>query len=194
MSRAALFLSMPASKFGFYSDQPVTPADPPEPLAPAPCLFDDLKVEWSTAALQKASYAYHTYNGFRTHMLSQVTGLGLDAAFEYDKDGNRLTKTAGPNTHTFGYTFENRLQSVKKNGATVRSYTFQGDSWMKRTATEVNDGVTTTRKLLYDGSDLLAEFDGYGELQAHYAVTGLDSALWTMRRSAGGTVPRQHHW
>jgi len=56
-------------------------------------------------------------------------------------------------------------------------YTFQGDSWMRRTATE--DGTTTN--YLYDGDSLLAEYDNTLALTAHHAGSGLDRTLWTVR-------------
>jgi len=88
-----------------------------------------------------------------------------------------VTKTVETDTYTFDYTFENRVKSVTKNLNTIRSYAFQGDSWMRRTATE--DGTTTN--YLYDGDSLLAEYDNTLALTAHHAGSGLDRTLWTVR-------------
>ena len=96
--------------------------------------------------------------------LNRYTG----ASFTYDANGNLASDSA----NTFVYDVENRL--VSRSGgvnATLR-YDPLGRLY------EVVSG-TTTRRFLYDGSDLVAEYDASGTLQRRY-VHGL----------GGGDTPR----
>ncbi len=169
--------SMPAARSGFWCDRWGTPPD-----NQVPCRFDNLAIEWSTGSAEKADYEYFTVGGFRNHKLQSVSGLGKNLQFTYDADGNVASRTASGVQSNFEYTFENRLARVTRDGSTLREYAFQGDSWQRRTATE--DGVTTS--FLYDGDDVLAEFDNEDVLTAAHAASGLDSELWTLRWNGSG--------
>ncbi|MBN2131247.1 MAG: hypothetical protein JW741_17235, partial [Sedimentisphaerales bacterium] len=164
---------MPASRAGVYSDR-----DAPEAASGK---FDDLKVEWTSGQVTEEAADY-VYNAM--HELQSVTGLNKNATYTYDLDGNRLTEEKGGVRRRFGYTFENRLKNVWQgpdgSEVLIRAYEFQGDSWMRRSATE--DGVT--QHFLYDGDNLLAEFDSGGTLAAHHATNGIDRTLWTVRGTA----------
>ncbi|MBN1319505.1 MAG: PKD domain-containing protein, partial [Thermoleophilia bacterium] len=162
---------VPTSLVGVYSSR-----EEPES---APCRFDDVTVSWNTTVpiVQNAVYTYDV-----THQLLSVSGLGKDATYTYDADGNRETETKGEVTTTFSYTFENRLLAAQRGGQTIRSYAYQGDSWQRRTATEVDDGQTKVTSFLYDGDNVVAEYDGAG-LSAHHVTNGLDKTLWSMRGS-----------
>jgi RHS repeat-associated protein len=131
----------------------------------------------------EASYEYNA-----CHELQSVTGLGKDASYTYDLDGNRLTETKGGVRHRYGYTFENRLEKVWRgpegSDVQIRGYTFQGDSWMRRTAVETDGGNTVTTNFLYDGDNAVAEFDGSYNLTAHHVTNGLDRTLWSVRGTA----------
>ncbi|MBN2132136.1 MAG: RHS repeat-associated core domain-containing protein [Sedimentisphaerales bacterium] len=165
---------MPEAKFGLYSSR-----EAPDSAA---YRFDSLKLQWNTTTpiLQTASYTYNVM-----HELLSVSGLNKDATYTYDADGNRETEVKGGVRNKFEYTFEGRLKRVLRGpdgGETeIRRYEYQGDTWQKRLAVE--DGQET--RFLYDGDDLLAEFNSAGVLHAHHATSGLDRTLWTMRRSGG---------
>lgn len=69
------------------------------------------------------SYIYGE-NGAGPHA---VTHLSDGTAFTYDANGNMATKVKGSVTTTYAYDAENRLLNIKKNGASVSDYEYDGD-------------------------------------------------------------------
>jgi len=77
-----------------------------------------------------------------------------------------LTKTEGGTTITYGYDGENRLVIADKTiGTTTTTTTFKYDPFGNRIEKTVN-GVTT--KYLYDGPNILYEYDGSNAIIARY--------------------------
>ena len=87
--------------------------------------------------------------------------------YTYDNNGNTLTKTDAVGTTTYGYDYENRLISATMPGGITASYTY--DPFGRRISKTVNGVVT---RCLYDGMDIVKEYDGTGALLATY-VHGL---------------------
>ncbi|MBV6396394.1 MAG: tRNA nuclease WapA [Anaerolineales bacterium] len=56
--------------------------------------------------------------------------------YSYDSNGNQTTRNIGSDTFNLYYDAENRLVEVKKNGATIAQFTFDGDG--KRVKSVVN--------------------------------------------------------
>ena len=98
-----------------------------------------------------ALYDYDSNN-----RITQSPGL----SYSFDDDGNMTGRSDGA---ALVYNKENRLIQFSK-GATSAAY--QYDPMGRRIAKTVN-GITTW--YLWDGSDLLAEFDGAGSRQKRYA-------------------------
>ena len=69
-----------------------------------------------------------------------VTHLGGVQKYWYDANGNMITRIVGADTYSLTYDVENRLTQVKKNGAVVAAFTYDGDG--KRVKSVV--GATTT--------------------------------------------------
>lgn len=109
----------------------------------------------------------YTANG-----LNQYASAG-PATFGYDANGNLVTD----GTNTYSYDAENRL--VTASGGVTLSYDPLGRLW--QTA-----GTATTR-FLYDGDELVAEYDGLGNLLRRYVHgAGVDDPLlWYEGASVG---------
>ena len=126
-------------------------------------------------ALQVTSYGYdklgnrNTAEGktYSSNNLNQYTAV--DAAnLTYDPNGN-LT---GNGTWTYSYDYENRLTGAT-NGTITASYAY--DPFGRRISKTV-DGVTTN--FVYDGDQIIAEYDGSGILQRKYVYgNGIDEPI-----------------
>ncbi len=83
-------------------------------------------------------------------------------SYTFDDDGNLTARTG----ETIGYDFTNRLRSFS-NSTNAASYAY--DPFGRRIRKSVN-GVTTW--YLWDGDQLLAEYDGSGARKVRYAYAG----------------------
>lgn len=88
--------------------------------------------------------------------LNQYTSAG-PAAFSYDANGN-LTGDGGS---SYSYDVENRL--ITKSGGLNLAYDPNGRLWQS------SGGASGTTRYLYDGDDLIAEYNGSGAMTARYA-------------------------
>ncbi len=105
------------------------------------------------------AYSFHPSAGSRnytTNGLNQYATV-LGTAFSYDVRGN-LSADA---TRTYTYDLENNLLTGSAPTATVLTYDPLG-----RLQTSTAGGATTT--LLYDGDDLVGEYDGSGNILDRY--------------------------
>lgn len=112
----------------------------------------------SSRTISNSAYAYsapsltqaYTVNG-----LNQYTNVG-GASFSHDDRGN-LTSDGGRN---FSYDLENHLLAV--SGANGMSLAYDPRGRMQQTT------ATTTEQYLYDGDDLIAEYDTSGNILRRY--------------------------
>gem|GEM_PF-1646566 len=81
------------------------------------------------------SYAYND-----TAHKHAVTHLGGVQKYWYDANGNMITRIVGADTYSLTYDVENRLTQVKKNGAVVAAFTYDGDGQRVKSVV----GATTT--------------------------------------------------
>jgi RHS repeat-associated protein len=119
-----------------------------------------------------------TVNGgttsYSTNNLNQYTSVG-STAYTYDANGN-LT---GDQTWTYTYDYENRLTQAT-NGTTTANYTY--DPFGRRIEKDVDGTVT---KFIYDGDQVIAEYDGSGTLIRKFIYgPGIDEPV---RMTAGGS-------
>jgi RHS repeat-associated protein len=97
--------------------------------------------------------------------------------YQFDADGNleAITDDATPTPNPIAnliWDFGNRLQEYE-NVAVGKTATYRYDPFGRRILKEVDDGSTTTTTFyLWDGDQLLAEYDGSGVRQTRYAYAG----------------------
>jgi RHS repeat-associated protein len=97
------------------------------------------------------SYAYNSTSGnletkgnltlqyLDSNHVHAVTDAGGNS-YQYDANGNQITRIIGSDTYTLIYDAENRLVEVKKNNTTIAQFTFDGDG---RRVKSVIGGETT---------------------------------------------------
>ena len=93
---------------------------------------------------------------------NRITASPGIGGYTHDADGNLTARTA----ESFGYDFANRLKSFTN---TLLSAGYAYDPFGRRIKKSVN-GVTTW--YLWDGDQLLAEYDGAGARTTRYAYAG----------------------
>ncbi len=126
----------------------------------------------ATRALSNDGYAFtnrvNVNRTYATNGLNQYTSLG-PASFTYDADGN-LTSDGSV---TYSYDAENRLTAA--SGAKTASLLYDPLGRLVR----IHDGNTANaRWFVYDGSALVAEFDGSGAQTRRYLHgPGVDEPL-----------------
>ena len=124
------------------------------------------------------TYGYANYTAgsfdYERNGLNQYTSVG-GATLTYDANGNLTSDGAT----TYGYDVENRLISASG----VRNATLTYDP-LGRLFQIVSGGATT--QFLYDGDELIAEFDGSGTLRQRYVHGSQtdDPLVWY----EGGTI------
>ncbi|MFH0790479.1 MAG: RHS repeat-associated core domain-containing protein [Candidatus Omnitrophota bacterium] len=116
-----------------------------------------------------------------SNTLNQYTKVS-EADLTYDANGN-LTNHNG---WTYTYDYENRLISAT-NGTTTAAYTY--DPFGRRIQKEVTqNSQLTTQNYIYDGDQVIAEYDSSGNLQKKYIYgSGIDEPIQGL--SPQGTVP-----
>lgn len=93
--------------------------------------------------------------------------------FEYDANGNTVTKINGTGTTRYTYDSENRLTRVDLPNGDVATYKY--DPFGRRIEKSVNG---TIEKYVYDEEDILAEYDGNNQLIARYTHgPGIDEPI-----------------
>jgi RHS repeat-associated protein len=113
---------------------------------------------------------YNVNRGYTTNGLNQYSAAGGDT-FTYDLNGNLKTDTTTTGTTTFTYDGENRLTGASGLITAGLAYDPMGRMVV------VNSPSTWTR-LVYDGDDLVAEYNGSGTLLKRYLHgTGEDEPL-----------------
>lgn len=100
-----------------------------------------------------------------------------NASYQYDNNGNRYIKTQSDGIITYySYDYEGRLTRVetqKPSGTTVAVYKY--DPLGRRIEKNVDGTIT---KYLYDNEDIIAEYDGNGNLITKYIHgLGIDEPL-----------------
>jgi len=117
-----------------------------------------------------------------TYTYSQDNQLvtGNNQQFQYDGNGNLISRVTGSTTVSYSYDYENRLISVFTGTNLIAQY--QYDSFGRRIQKNVNGAITN---YVYDGAAIIAEYDGNNLLVTRYAQgPGVDEHLG-MQRSGG---------
>src|SRR5581483_372463 len=147
-----------------------------------PALPDqDLTYEYDAAGNRVRTTVNGTVTPYQTNDLNQYTMVGT-ASQSFDADGNLIGTSDGTGTSTFTYDDENRLVGVAGAGGT---WTYQYDAFGHRTAV-MHAGEQT--QFLIDPAalgEVVAAYDGLGNLEAHYLHSG---ATLVGRTDAGGSA------
>jgi RHS repeat-associated protein len=124
--------------------------------------------------------AYNVNRPYSVNGLNQYTAAG-QATFEYDDNGN-LTSDG---SSSFEYDAENRLVSATGAANATLSYDPLGRLWQVT-------GSSGTTRFLYDGDELVAEYDSGGTLLRRYLHgPGNDDPVIWYEGSAVGTNRRR---
>lgn len=103
-----------------------------------------------------------TVTPYTINNLNQYTTVGA-ATYTYDADGNIETRTDASGVTRYQWDAENRLIRVTAPNNQVWQYQYDGQG--NRTAVTHN-GITT--RSLYEGTDLVAEYNAQGNLVSRY--------------------------
>lgn len=107
--------------------------------------------------LTSADHNDWTYNN-RNELIS------YDAVtYTYDPNGNTVSKTDGTGTKYYTYNYENRLIRIDFMDGSYAEYKYDVNG--RRIEKDVDGNVTN---FLYDGNQLLAEYDSLGSLMRNY--------------------------
>lgn len=121
---------------------------------------------------------------YSTNSLNQYTQVG---AASYTNDDNGSLTNDG--TFIYGYDFENRITSATKAGTTA---TYKYDPLGRRIDKTVN-GTSTT--FFYDGDQVIAEYDGAGNLIKKYIYgTGIDEPICLNVIASGSEAIYYYHY
>ncbi len=119
---------------------------------------------------------------------SNVTlDTAADKLFTYDSNGSLTRSTFGTKQANYTYDYENRVSSITQTG--LPSVTYKYDYLGRRI--EKNIGGTIT-KYIYDGDNIIAEYDGSGILITKYIFgPNIDEPIKGL--SPQGTVPERYY-
>lgn len=135
-----------------------------------------------------------TYNYDTDNRLISATGA-YSATFDYDNNGNLISKDASGAITTYDYDFEDRLTSSSDDSGNTTQYTYDGLG--NRIVRTVNGGITRyvvdTNSAL---SRILTETDDLGNITAYYVhglgllarITPAGSAYYYHHDGIGSTI------
>jgi RHS repeat-associated protein len=126
-----------------------------------------------TASHLSASYSYQGFN--------EVTGAG-GATYNYDNNGNLLTKVAGTDTTQYAWDFENRLTQVTLPSGTVLNYKY--DALGRRVQRTTTSGAD--ERYVYDGQNVVQDLDSNSSVVTSYLNgPGFDNHLRQTNATTG---------
>jgi RHS repeat-associated protein len=128
------------------------------------------------SSIDDGTYTYDERNRLKT---------SAGTSYQYDGNGNLVSKADVTGVWAYQWNAENQLVSVAQNGATVA--TFRYDPLGRRIEKQAS-GLTT--RYVYDGRDIIREVRSDGTVFDYVNGPGIDQAL--ARRSADGSVEYFH--
>jgi RHS repeat-associated protein len=128
---------------------------------------------WSNDVYQWAGVVGNVTNGTRSYTANGLNQYTAAAGATITHDAN--ANLTGDGTWTYGYDLNNRLKTAAKAGT---SATLAYDSAGRLRQSVITAGSTATSNLLYDGVDLIAEYNAANVLQRRYVHgPGVDEPL-----------------
>ncbi|MFH1776667.1 MAG: RHS repeat-associated core domain-containing protein [Candidatus Omnitrophota bacterium] len=155
--------------------------------------FDDFKVSWQIS--QTTSYLYNKNNQLIESASSDET-----TSYVYDENGNLTTNPVTPaangasGTWTYTYDYENRLIGADNGTDTTAIYTYDGFGRRIKKEVAVNSTLSTVN-YVYDGNQVIAEYDGTGTLLRSYIYgMGIDKPILLEDRTQGTEDRYYYHF
>ncbi len=125
----------------------------------------DLSYEYDALGNRVRTVENGVETAYDTNELNEYTSVGA-GTLTYDADGNLISESGGNRNASYAYDAQNRLVQVVTTGGT---WNYEYDVFGNRTAT-VHNGQRTEYLLDPTGLvDVVGEFDGAGNVLAHYA-------------------------
>ena len=100
-------------------------------------------------------------------VISRTSGA-TTVTMDYDGNGNLITETAGASIWAYAYDYENRLTGHNVPG-TSNDMVLTYDAFSRRIMKNVNSG-TSIEKYLYDGDNVVADYNNSDVCQASYVT------------------------
>ncbi|WP_454283842.1 RHS repeat-associated core domain-containing protein [Ralstonia pickettii] len=122
-------------------------------------------ITWSNNTYQWTGATTGTQT-YTSDGLNRYTGLIL-LSYSYDSNGN----LAGDGTWNYSYDLDNRLKTASKLPSTSATLAYDAEGRLRQTAVTLLL-TTTTTNLLYDGQNLVAEYDSTGNTVLRKYVHG----------------------
>lgn len=126
-----------------------------------------------TSSHLSSTYSYQT--GFFNRLTSTQT-----ATYNYDSNGNIVSKSEGSNFWRYGFDYENRMYSASTRKQTVK---YSYDALGRRVKRHI-PGAREVTKFIYDGNDILVD-DNFGTLTKYLNGSGIDNKL---RQTTGSST------
>jgi RHS repeat-associated protein len=125
-----------------------------------------------------SSHLSSTY-GYQTGFFNRLTSTQT-ATYNYDANGNTVSKSEGSNFWRYGFDYENRMYEAATRKQKVR---YKYDALGRRVSRNFGHGKETT-KFTYDGNDVLVD-DNFGTRTKYLNGSGIDNKL---RSTTGSTA------
>jgi len=125
----------------------------------------DLTYIYDAAGNRTQTIVNGVTENYSTNNLNQYQSAGT-TTYSYDLDGNLTSKTEGGQTWTYSYNDNNRLVEVVDSGNNLTQYEY--DAFGNRIATVYNGERTEYLIDPFGYGDVIAEYDGDGNLVAKY--------------------------
>ena len=125
------------------------------------------------------TYTYNNSNELSTEAFGITT-----TTYTYDDNGNQTGKADGTNTWVWTYNYENQITAYTDPVVTKNS-TYLFDAMGRRIKKDIGSGILI-RKIIHDGADCIASYDGSDAYQKGYVTPFLDENL-LVSRTAGSS-------
>jgi YD repeat-containing protein len=121
---------------------------------------------WASVSRDTTTYTYNDNNQLVTETLEPAAGVSIITSYNYDANGNQISKTRGNKTTEYTFDVFNRLRGIVTNGhAVYHRYKADGLRLSINTQSE-EDSQTIVH--IWDGGNIAAEFDGIANLLSKY--------------------------
>ncbi|MFH1859706.1 MAG: RHS repeat-associated core domain-containing protein [bacterium] len=104
-----------------------------------------------------------TYNYDTADRLTHISHPTSNIAYQYDNNGNMIKKMDGAATTTYQYNYENKLDGIIFPDGRMNAFAY---SPLGQRITKIDSSGTSA--YLYDGLDILCEYNESGSLRARY--------------------------